>query len=91
VRCIAELFEESRDVAGLVTLPCHERDSFYKIVSRRELFGDAILDPVFDLGCDFVVCRWTERAEQVADLRSKDRLSIMITRFGYGGTVDSAG
>ena len=61
--CIAKLFEESRDVAGIVTLPCHERDSFHKIVSRRELFGDEIFDPVFDLRCDLVVRRWIERAE----------------------------
>ena len=91
VGCIAELFEESRDVAGLVALPCHERDSFHKVVSRCELFCDGILDPVFDLRCDIVVCGWTERAEQVANLRSKDRLSIMITRFGYGSTLDSTG
>jgi hypothetical protein len=60
---------------------CHGLDLFHEIVNRRELFGDDILDPVFELQCGFVVRRWAERVEQVADLGSKGGVSIMIARF----------
>jgi hypothetical protein len=37
--------------------PCHGWDSPHEVVSCSELFGDNILDPVFDLRCSFVVRR----------------------------------
>jgi hypothetical protein len=57
-------------------------------VSCHELFGDGVLNPVFDLQCDFTVCRWIERVEQVVDLRCKGGLTIMITRsIGHGSVT----
>ena len=59
-------------------IPCHGRDPFHKVIDRREPFGENIFDPVFDLRCDFIVCRLTKIVEKVADIRSKGGLAIVI-------------
>ena len=64
---------------GTAIIPCDGRDLSHKVVGIRELFGDAIFDPVFDVQRDLVICQWTEIVEHVADSSSKGELAVMIT------------
>ena len=65
---------------GTTIVPCHGRDPFHEVFDGCEPLGDSVFDPVFDRGCDFIVCRWTEVVEQVTDRRSEDGLAVVKAR-----------
>ena len=83
---IAELLQESRNVRlGTATVPCHRVNSIGKVGGRREPFVENVIDPEFDLRCDFVVSRWAEAAEQATDVPCEDGpAAFVISVVGHG-------